>query len=206
MKKSCIILLLFLLGCATPNIYINPEIKEENIKRIAVIPFDSPDEGGNAGRFMGQLIAIYLLSLDGVIVIPEEEVKMALKETGSSLEAGRMLQADGILTGVIGEYGYRPGADYYQEKEIEKERKITTTKEGTPIKEEEKSKEVATSKKSQQSTIALTVKLTSVQSGQILWAYNLTTNQFYLGDNTLGKTAEDMAKRIASRLLNDLNK
>lgn len=205
MKKLYLIFLLLLLfGCATPNIYINPEIGKENIKKIAVMPLDSPEEGENAGQFMSQLIATYLLALDGVDVIPEGQIRKALKETDSPLEAGRKLQADAILTGSIGEYGYRPGVDYYREKETEKEKEITTGEEGEPGKEKEKSKEVTTAKKSRQPTIALTVKLTSVQSGQTLWAYNLTTNQFYSGDNTLGEAAEYTAKRIASRLLRDL--
>lgn len=120
MKNLLIVLaaiaLLMAAGCA--NSYegdhmaqARKEIREKMV--VAVVPFQSPAEAPGAGLAVADVLANEVYALGGyVLVTPEVAAARTAAREGEALppeEAGRMIGAAYILTGMVTEYGYRYG-------------------------------------------------------------------------------------------------
>lgn len=126
---SLIIILGLLSGCATPTVYIKPDFGQLNIKRVAVIPFECPDETIQSTAtdvFMSEFLTLHMFEvierrqLDKVL----EEQKLGLTgalDTDTIKNIGKILGVDAVVIGsVYPNYKYEeiPFAPL-SEKEIE---------------------------------------------------------------------------------------
>jgi TolB-like protein len=164
--------LVILTGCATYYYggYVSPEKEKYEIKTIIVASFSTPKNQPNAGVYISDLITTQLLQNGFMIVNKKKE-------------------ADAIITGAIGEYGYRnQNIDVDIEKiNIFVGTQTTSLDEGILGSWLMKERPIIP-------VIAVTVKLIELRSKTILWAKN-----FYLSPSnyTLSEAAEELAQEIA---------
>jgi TolB-like protein len=110
-------LILLLYGCGTRH-YINPNVSVENVKRIAVLPFENFTEYKFADERVRSAVIIELLSR-GFEVIEPGEVTRVLRELGIRSPArvstpditqiGEALGVESVMKGSVGTYDISQG-------------------------------------------------------------------------------------------------
>ncbi len=107
-----------LLGCAAQpitNIGLDrAALREENIQRIAVLVFESPQDDPQAGSHISKLLEVNLLKTGLYRVAERGEIEKVLKERGFGAvsssdrktlqQLGELLQVDGIIFGAVSRY------------------------------------------------------------------------------------------------------
>ncbi|MEW6482306.1 MAG: hypothetical protein AB1397_04820 [bacterium] len=163
-----LLVILFISGCVqySSRSYVNPVKENYKIEKIMVSPFSAPTEQLNAGKYIANLLVFKLLSSGFVIVTKEDE-------------------ADAVIEGVIGEYGYNKqnienvnvfiGTSSYEIKSLEELVKIQTK----PV-------------------CALTIRLTESKSGMILWASSFTADSSFT--TIISEALEELTDRMVREI------
>jgi hypothetical protein len=171
------LLVLLLAGCASDDVYFEPNMDFGSLQTLAVLPFQNlsgVDEAGERVRntFMGMLLAT-----GSVYVLPPGEVARGLgkisrvQPSGPSTEQikqlGGILGVDALITGVVKEYG--------------------TVRSG------------ATSA----NVISISLQMVEVGDGLVVWSASSTKGGVTMRDRLLGGGGEPM-DTVAVKAVNEL--
>jgi hypothetical protein len=115
-EKGVITLTLILLaGCATEDVFLDPNMDFGSLQTIAVLPFENLSTDDFAAARVRDAFANMLLATGAVYVLPPGEVARGLgtlgrfpREGPSSDQIKRLaavLEVDAVITGVVSEYG-----------------------------------------------------------------------------------------------------
>lgn len=105
-------------GCAAKSLTrtsVDPALnREENIRRVALLSFESPIDDLQAGTHISKLFETHLLQTGLYQVAERGEIEKVLKERGFSSSSGmdkavlrqlgELLQVDGIILGSVSQY------------------------------------------------------------------------------------------------------
>lgn len=106
---SLIMILGLLSGCASPTVYINPDFSQLNIKRVAVVPFECPDETIQSTAtdiFMSEFLTLHMFEVIERSQLNKilEEQKLGLTgilDTNTIKIIGKILGVDAIVVGSV---------------------------------------------------------------------------------------------------------
>ncbi len=97
------------------NLFFNPLVGPEEIKRVAVLPIHSEGEGANHAPMITDLLVTNLRIVRKYDIIPGQDLKVLVEKRGmdwgiihhypQALEIGKSLGADGVIMGSLSEYG-----------------------------------------------------------------------------------------------------
>ena len=114
-KVALACLLVGAMGCASGDVYFEPNMDFGAVQTVAVLPFQNFSGVGEAAERVRNTFMIRLLATGAVYVLPPGEVNRGLMKLsslpreGPSVEQvkqlGGILKADTIITGVVREYG-----------------------------------------------------------------------------------------------------
>lgn len=180
-----LVIVLITAGCATmPRVYISPELKEQNLKRIGVLGFKGPNSD-----YITDIFTVELLKRLGgdYEIVGKNLLIAALKREdigkGDIQELGKSLSLDGIIVGSIGEYGYLREGDGVHLGwvwEDADEKTIVVTRDGL----------------SEFPAAALSIQLLDAQKGKILFSasYARRVGRSY----SVGRLVEEMVEQLAA--------
>lgn len=112
------LLVFYLFGCAAETAsrpHLNRSLLEqENIKRVAVLTFETPVDDPQAGSHISKLFESYLLQTNLYQIAERGEIEKVLKERGFGTtsgmdkatlrQLGELLQVDGLILGTVSQY------------------------------------------------------------------------------------------------------
>jgi len=107
-----------LSGCAAETAsrpHLNRSLlDQENIKRVAVLTFETPVDDPQAGSHISKLFESYLLQTNRYQIAERGEIEKVLKERGfgktsemdkaTLRQLGELLQVDGLVLGAVSQY------------------------------------------------------------------------------------------------------
>jgi TolB-like protein len=114
--------LIFLAGCATEDVFFDPNMDFGSLQTVAVLPFENLTGDKFAAARVRDAFANMLLATGAVYVLPPGEVARGIGAIGSRIpregpsseqvkELAAALEVDAVITGVLLEYGpVRSGA------------------------------------------------------------------------------------------------
>ncbi|MDY6933990.1 MAG: CsgG/HfaB family protein [Spirochaetota bacterium] len=112
-------ILLLIINCAGPRMYVQPDADFTYIKKVAVLPFDNLTGDKFAGDKVRDLVTTDILSRGIFDVIEEGEVHRVLKEEGKASATaidqeagkriGKRLGIQSFILGSVEEYGISQG-------------------------------------------------------------------------------------------------
>jgi hypothetical protein len=112
------LLIFYLFGCAAKTVSwpsVNRSLlDQENIKRVAVLTFETPVDDPQAGSHISKLFESYLLQTNLYQIAERGEIEKVLKERGFGTtpemdkatlrKLGELLQVDGLILGTVSQY------------------------------------------------------------------------------------------------------
>jgi hypothetical protein len=115
------ILLILLAACASGDVYLEPNMDFGSLRTVAVLPFQNLSDTAEASERVRDTFTGMLLASGALYVLPPGEVARGMSRIsriapeGPSTEQvkqlGTILGVDGVITGVVREYGtVRSGA------------------------------------------------------------------------------------------------
>ena len=97
------------------NLFFNPLVGPEEIKKVVVLPIHSEGEGANHAPRITDLLVANLRIVRKYDIIPAQDLKVLVEKGGmdwakihhytQALEIGKSLGADGVIMGSLSEYG-----------------------------------------------------------------------------------------------------
>jgi TolB-like protein len=108
-------------GCASEDVYHEPNMDFGSVRSVAVLPFTDLTRGDEAAERVRDTFMGMLLATGAVYVLPPGEVARGMSKIGRIPDQGpsteqikqlsRILDVQGVITGVVREYGsVRSGA------------------------------------------------------------------------------------------------
>lgn len=178
---------LILVGCAVlPKVYVSPDFKEQDLKRIGILGFEGP---ATYGEYVTDIFTAELLKRLGgdYEIVGKNLLTTALRvegiERGDIKRLGKALSLDAIVVGSIGEYGYhregKSGVSLGWAWDDVDKKGVIIAQEGS----------------SELPAVALSVQLLDVESGKILFSTSYAKRMGY--GYSVGKLVEEMVERIA---------
>ena len=171
------LLVLLLAGCASDDVYFEPNMDFGSLQTLAVLPFQNLSGVQEAGERVRNTFMSMLLATGSVYVLPPGEVARGLGKIsrlspgGPSTEQikqlGGILGVDALVTGVVKEYG--------------------TVRSG------------ATSA----NVISLSLQMVEVGDGLVVWSASSTKGGVSMRDRLLGGGGEPM-DTVAVKAVNEL--
>jgi TolB-like protein len=113
--------LILLAGCATEDVFTDPNMDFGSLRTVAILPFENHTQDDFAAARVRDAFANMLLATGAVYVLPPGEVARGLGTIGRLPREGpssdqikqlaAALEVDAVITGVVSEYGpVRSGA------------------------------------------------------------------------------------------------
>ncbi|RLJ70720.1 hypothetical protein BCF55_1002 [Hydrogenivirga caldilitoris] len=182
MRIFCLLITAVLLfSCAKPRVNISylepPRRYEGGLKKLAVLPFESTSMDGKAfaSELEAELLQVNVEGKPYFSLVSRNEIDKVVNElkfsssgfTGESSELGRLLKAEGLLTGVV---EYASGTGTYYEKRF----RCTKTKGSGLIKECVDAVEYPVRCRTYELEFSMVPKLISVERGKILYSRRIT--------------------------------
>lgn len=171
------LLVLLLAGCASDDVYFEPNMDFGSLQTVAILPFQNLSSVEEAGERLRNTFMSMLLATGAVYVLPPGEVARGLGKVsrmppaGPSTEQikqlGGILGVDALITGVVKEYG--------------------TVRSG------------ATSA----NVISLSLQMMEVGDGMVVWSASSTKGGVTMRDRLLGGGGEPM-DTVAVKAVNEL--
>lgn len=168
---------LLLEGCATGDVYVDPNMDFGSIRTVAVLPFNNLSNEDRAAERVRDAFSGMLLATGAIYVLPPGEVARGMSATGRLMADGPsveqaqklagVLKVDAIITGVVTEYG--------------------------PIRSGAASANV----------ISVSLQLIEKSSGIVVWAASTSKGGITIWDRLVGGGGEPMST-ITSKAVNDL--
>lgn len=171
------LLVLLLAGCASDDVYFEPNMDFGSLQTVAVLPFQNLSGADRAGERVRNTFISMLLATGSVYVLPPGEVARGLgkitrvQASGPSTEQikqlGGILGVDALITGVLKEYGsVRSGA-------------------------------------TSANVISLSLQMVEVGDGLVVWSASSTKGGVTMRDRLLGGGGEPMDS-VSVRAVNEL--
>ena len=114
-KVVAVCLLAALAGCASGDVYFEPNMDFGSVQTIAVLPFQNLSNMDEAAQRVRDTFIVRLLATGAVYVLPSGEVARGMSKiprvspegpSGEQIkQLGIILGAESVITGVIREYG-----------------------------------------------------------------------------------------------------
>jgi TolB-like protein len=115
-KKVVIAFILILFaGCATEDVFLDPNMDFGSLQAVAVLPFENLSGDDLAAARVRDAFASMLLATGAVYVLPPGEVARGIETIGRLPRSGPSsdqvkqlaaeLEVDAVITGVVSEYG-----------------------------------------------------------------------------------------------------
>jgi hypothetical protein len=169
--------LILLAGCATGDVYFDPNMDFGALQTVAVLPFQNLSSEDHAAERVRDAFAGMLLATGAVYVLPPGEVARGMNATGRIMAEGPsaeqvkklagVLGADAIITGVVTEYGpVRSGA-------------------------------------TSANVISISLQLLEKSSGIVVWSASTSQGGISIWDRLVGGGGEPMST-ITEKAVNDL--
>ena len=171
------LLVLLLAGCASDDVYFEPNMDFGSLQTVAILPFQNLSGKEEAGERLRNTFMSMLLATGAVYVLPPGEVARGLGKvsrmppagpsTEQIKELGGILGVDALITGVVKEYGsVRSGA-------------------------------------TSANVISLSLQMVEVGDGLVVWSASSTKGGVGLRDRLLGGGGEPMDS-VSVRAVNEL--
>jgi hypothetical protein len=171
------IALLLLAGCATDDVYFDPNMDFGSMQTVAVLPFQNLSSEDSAAERVRDAFSSMLLASGSVYVLPPGEVAQGMSSVGRMAPEGPstdqakklagILKADAIITGVVTEYGsVRSGS-------------------------------------ASANVISVSLKLFEQASGVVVWSASTSKGGITIWDRLVGGGGEPMSD-ITAKAVNDL--
>lgn len=178
-KKKLVVAfaLTLLAGCATGDVFVDPNMDFGSLRSVAVLPFDNLTQDDYAAARVRDAFANMLLASGAVYVVPPGEVARGLATIGRISPAGpsneqvkklaAALEVDALITGVVSEYGpVRSGA-------------------------------------ASANVVSVSVQMIEKSSGLVVWSASSTRGGITVWDRLLGGGGEPM-NTVTEKAVNDL--
>jgi TolB-like protein len=169
--------LIFLAGCATEDVFSDPNMDFGSLQAVAVLPFRNLSSNDSAAARVRDAFATMLLATGAVYVLPPGEVARGLQAIGrlprdgpSSEQIKQLaaaLKVDVVITGVVSEYGpVRSGA-------------------------------------ASANVVSVSLQMIEKSSGLVVWSASSTKGGISIWDRLLGGGGEPM-NTVTEKAVNDL--
>jgi TolB-like protein len=169
--------LIFLVGCATEDAFLDPNMDFGSLQTVAVLPFENLTSDDFAAARVRGAFANMLLATGAVYVLPPGEVARGLGTIGRLPREGpssdqikqlaAALKVDAVITGVVSEYG--------------------------PVRSGSASANV----------VSVSLKMIEKSSGMVVWSASSTKGGVSVWDRLLGGGGEPM-NTVTEKAVNDL--
>jgi len=166
-----------LAGCASDDVYFEPNMDFGSLQSVAVLPFQDLTRTQGAAERVRDTYITMLLATDAVYVLPAGEVARGISKVGFIPPEGpsteqvnqlsNVLQVEAIITGVLREYGVvRSGA-------------------------------------TSANIVSLGLQMIEASTGRVVWSASSTRGGITLLDRLLGARGEPM-NAVTEKVVNDL--
>jgi TolB-like protein len=170
-------LLILVAGCASDDVYFEPNMDFGSLQTVAVLPFTNLTTADEAAERVRDTFMGMLLATGALYVLPPGEVARGTSKLGRFSEQGpsndqikqlaTILDVEGIFTGVVREYGsVRSGA-------------------------------------TSANVVSISLQLIDVNSGIVVWSASSTKGGVTLLDRLIGGGGEPM-DTVTVKAINDL--
>ena len=169
--------LVLIFGCATDDVYFEPNMDFGSLQTVAVLPFQNLTNQEYASERIRDAFMGRLLATGAVYVLPPGEVATGIQRTGRippagpSIEQvkklGAVLGVDAVITGVVTEYG--------------------------PIRSGSTSANV----------VSLSLQMVEISSGLVVWSASTTRGGISIWDRFIGGGGEPM-NSVTVKVVDDL--
>jgi hypothetical protein len=169
--------LVLLAGCASDDVYFEPNMDFGSLKSVAVLPFQNLTSAQEASERVRDTFMGMLLATGAVYVLPPGEVARGLSKlprisaegpsTDQIKQLGSILDVDAVITGVVREYG--------------------TVRSGS----------------TSANIVSVSLQMIEVQSGLIVWSASSTKGGVTVWDRLLGGGGEPM-DTVTAKAVDDL--
>ena len=169
--------LVLIFGCATDDVYFEPNMDFGSLQTVAVLPFQNLTNQEYASERIRDAFMGRLLATGAVYVLPPGEVATGIQRTGRippagpSIEQvkklGAVLGVDAVITGVVTEYG--------------------------PVRSGSTSANV----------VSLSLQMVEISSGLVVWSASTTKGGISIWDRFIGGGGEPM-NSVTVKVVDDL--
>ena len=170
-------LLIFLAGCASDDVYFEPNMDFGSLQSVAVVPFENLTSGNEAAERVRDTFMGMLLATEAVYVVPPGEVARGIGRIGrippeglsteQIKQLGSILEVEAVITGVLREYGI--------------------VRSGTAA----------------ANVISLSLQMIEVTDGLVVWSASSTKGGITVWDRLFGGGGEPMSA-VTEKAINDL--
>jgi hypothetical protein len=177
MRIAASFVLVLFFGCATDDVYFEPNMDFGSLQTVAVLPFQNLTNQEYASERIRDAFMGRLLATGAVYVLPPGEVATGIQRAGRippegpSVEhvkkLGAVLGVDAVITGVVTEYG--------------------------PIRSGSTSANV----------VSLSLQMVEISSGLVVWSASTTKGGISIWDRFIGGGGEPM-NSVTVKVVDDL--
>ncbi|OGR53337.1 MAG: hypothetical protein A2049_07970 [Elusimicrobia bacterium GWA2_62_23] len=180
MRLKYFLPVLFLAGCATPKVAVNPRADFSGIKRVAVLSFSGP-KGDLAADVMTQSLLEH-----GADVVERQRLDSVLKEqslTASSAfdpatarQLGRLLGVDALFVGTVAES--TPQSTYIVSQSANPQANVTQVANSSVYSEGTVMGMPSAQLLSTTANVSLLSRMVDVETGSIMWSASMAYEGF----------------------------